>query len=68
MGIKINPDAIKKLEQDLAKRFASGVKVPLGGTEAEAIRSVNDQLRKLGAVPNEAAVRKLVREKRNRAD
>lgn len=64
MKIKINKGALKQLEQAAAKHFSAGVKVPLDGTEADAIRSVSNQLRRKGTVPNAAAVRKLVRDTR----
>ncbi|SDE28398.1 hypothetical protein SAMN04488581_3767 [Mycolicibacterium neoaurum] len=60
---EINKTALKKIEKDVNKRLP-GVQVPLEGTEADAIRSVKDQLKKMGATPNDSAVRKLVHEAR----
>ncbi len=64
-GFKINQAGMDNLKAKLEKRqFSSGIQVPLDGTEADAIQSVNDQLKKMGATPNEAEVRKIVREVR----
>jgi hypothetical protein len=62
-GFKINPAGIKKLERDIQKKIP-GVQVPLDGSEDDAIRSVKDQLKKMGATPNDSNVRKIVREAR----
>jgi hypothetical protein len=62
---KINKAGMEKLEQDLERQFSGGIQIPAGGSEAEAVRSVKDQLRNMGATPNDAEVRKMVREARN---
>lgn len=56
--------AIRKLENDLKKKMAGGVKVPRGGSEAAAISDVKAQLKKMGVTPNDAEVRRTVREAR----
>jgi hypothetical protein len=61
---KINKAGTKKLEQDLEKQFSDGIQIPVGGSEAEAVRSVKDQLKKMGATPNDSEVRKMVRDTR----
>ncbi|MEZ0338549.1 hypothetical protein ACAG25_01025 [Mycobacterium sp. pV006] len=61
---KINPAGMAKLQRDLERKFSGGVNIPLGGDEAAAIRDVKKQLTDLGVEPNDAEVRRLVREKR----
>ncbi len=60
----INHPGLEKLEHDLAQRFAAGVTVPLDGTEAEAARSVTQQLQAMGATPDRVAVHNVVRQAR----
>lgn len=64
MEFEINQAGLNKLQHDLERQFAAGVQVPLGGSEAEAVESVKDQLRKMGAAPNEAEVQRIVRDVR----
>lgn len=63
-GFKINQAGMAKLQHDLEKKFSGGINIPLGGTEADAIRDVKNQLINLGVQPNDAEVRRLVQEKR----
>jgi hypothetical protein len=62
-NFKINKAGMRKLERDLQKQVP-GVHVPLDGSEDAAVRSVKDQLKKMGTAPNDANVRKMVREAR----
>ena len=64
-NFKINKAGMDNLERDLQEKFASGVQVPRGGSEADAIASVKDQLIRRGATPNDAEVEKMVRDVRN---
>ncbi len=63
--IKINTAGMKKLVRDVEKRVSKGIQIPLDGSEDEAIRSVKDQLKKMGLTPNDSEVRRLVRDRRN---
>lgn len=63
-NFKINTAGMKKLERDLQKQFSAGIRVPLGGSESEAIQSVTKQLKDMGLTPNDSEVEKLVRESR----
>ncbi|ORB01101.1 hypothetical protein BST33_10050 [Mycolicibacter minnesotensis] len=58
---KINEAGMRQLQRDLEKRVASGVEIPSGGSEADAIRSVKDQLKKMGLTPDDQGVRQMVR-------
>jgi hypothetical protein len=62
-SFKFNKAGMKKLEQDIQKKVA-GVHIPPDGSEDDAVRSVTDQLKKMGTTPNDANVRKMVREAR----
>ncbi|MFN6544743.1 hypothetical protein [Mycolicibacterium nivoides] len=64
---KINRADMRQLQRDLEKSLSSGVRVPLDGSEADAIRSVKDQLKKMGATPDDGEVRKIVRKARQQA-
>ncbi|BBY33354.1 hypothetical protein [Mycolicibacter minnesotensis] len=61
MEFKINEAGMRQLQRDLEKRVASGVEIPSGGSEADAIRSVKDQLKKMGLTPDDQGVRQMVR-------
>lgn len=61
---EINEAGIEKLTHDLEQRFSAGIQIPLEGSEADAIRSVKEQLEKMGLTPDDSAVEKLVREAR----
>jgi hypothetical protein len=61
---RINKAGMKKLERDLEKQFSGGIQIPLDGSEAEAIRSVKDQLNNMGVTPNDSEVQKMVRDAR----
>ncbi|WP_205877584.1 hypothetical protein [Mycobacterium camsae] len=61
---RINTAGMKKLERDLQKKFSGGVRVPLEGSESDAVQSVKRQLEDMGAVPNESEVKKMVRKSR----
>lgn len=63
---KADKAAIRKLEQDLKKRMRGGVHVPTDGAESAAVGSVKAQLKKMGATPTDAEVRKIVREARRK--
>ncbi|OBF42575.1 hypothetical protein A5719_03350 [Mycolicibacterium peregrinum] len=65
--VKINQAGMRQLQRDLEKRMSAGIRVPLDGSEADAIRSVKDQIKKMGATPDDAEVRKMVREARQQA-
>jgi hypothetical protein len=62
---KINKAGMDKLQRDLEKQFSGGIEIPLDGSEEDAIRSVKDQLKEMGATPNDSEVEKLVRDARN---
>ena len=57
---EMNKKAMRKLEKGLE----GGWQVPLDGTEAAAVASVKKQMKAAGLEPNDAGVRKLVREAR----
>jgi hypothetical protein len=61
---EINEAGMQQLERELQERFSAGLQVPLEGSEADAIESVKDQLRSMGAEPNDAEVEKIVRDVR----
>ena len=61
---KINKAGMKKLEQDLEKKLSVEIQIPAGGSEADAVRSVKEQIKKTGATPNDSEVRKMVRDAR----
>lgn len=54
--IKMSAAAMRKLEK--------GWQVPVDGSEADAVRAVEKQMRAGGLEPNRAGVKKLVREVR----
>jgi hypothetical protein len=66
MDFEINKAGMEQLQRGLEEKFSAGVQVPLGGSEEDAIQSVKDQLTKMGTVPNDSAVEKLVRDARSR--
>ncbi|CAN5875500.1 hypothetical protein BH09ACT7_BH09ACT7_29020 [soil metagenome] len=61
---EINEEGMRQLEREPQEKFSAGIQVPLGGSEADAIESVKEQLRGMGAEPNDAEVAKIVREAR----
>ncbi|WP_062894950.1 hypothetical protein [Mycobacterium avium] len=63
-NFELNKAGIEQFERDLQERFSAGIQIPLGGSEDDAIRSVKDQLEKMGVTPNDSEVQKLVREAR----
>lgn len=63
-NFKPNKAGMDKLKRDLEKKFSGGVRVPAGGSEADAVKSVKDQLKKMGVTPNDSAVAKMVRDAR----
>lgn len=68
-NFKINKAGMRKLEREIQqhvdKSVGGGVKVPLSGPEADAVRDVTGQLRKAGFKGNLAAeARRIVREVR----
>lgn len=63
-GFGLNFDGMKKRLRDLDERASEGISVPLGGSDEDAIRSVNEQLRKIGLDPDESEVRRYVRDHR----
>jgi hypothetical protein len=58
---EINEEGMREFERQLEKQFSAGIQIPLDGSEDEAIRSVKDQLKKMGLTPNDAEVEKMVR-------
>lgn len=67
MEFEINPAGMEQLERQLQEQFSAGIQVPLGGSEEEAVQSVREQLISMGATPDDAAVRQIVRDKRNQS-
>jgi hypothetical protein len=63
--INFNKDGMDQLQRDLEEQFSAGVKIPLDGSEEDAIQSVKDQLTNMGTVPTDDAVEELVRNARN---
>jgi hypothetical protein len=61
---KINEAGMAQLERQLQEQFSAGIQVPLEGSDADAIASVKDQLKNMGAEPNDAEVEKIVRDVR----
>jgi hypothetical protein len=61
---EINEAGMREFERQLEKQFSAGIQIPLGGSEDDAIRSVKDQLKKMGVTPNDAEVEKMVRDAR----
>lgn len=61
---EINEEGMQQLERQLQERLSPGIQVPLAGSEADAIESVKEQLRGMGAEPNDAEVAKIVRNAR----
>lgn len=66
-GVEFNDDAIRRFKENLEERV-SGLTIPGGASEDDAVRSVVEQLRARGLKPNEAAIRKSIREKRGEAE
>lgn len=64
-NLKPNKAGMAKLQRDLENKFSGGVQVPAGGSEADAVKSVKDQLKAMGVTPNDAAVAKMVRDARS---
>ena len=62
---KENRAGMDKLRRDLAKQLSAGIKIPAGGSEADAVAAVKNQMKGMGITPNDAEVRKLVQEARN---
>ncbi|WP_139809358.1 hypothetical protein [Mycobacterium avium] len=62
---KINKAGMEQLQRDMEEKFAGGVRVPLDGSEENAVRSVIEQLQSMGVTPNDANVREIVRQARN---
>ncbi len=61
---EINKQHMDEPQLDSESQFAD-LRVPLGGSEDEAIRSVTEQLTSMGVTPNEAPVQKIVRQARD---
>jgi hypothetical protein len=55
-----------KINPEFEKRLSAGIRVPLDGTEHDAIQSVKHQLREIGLNAEDAAVAKMVYAARNR--
>lgn len=62
--IKINQAAIQKAVREAKDQLPSEVSIPLDGTEASAVAKVKKQLQDAGVEPNDANVRKAVRDAR----
>jgi hypothetical protein len=45
---EINKAGMEQLERELQEKFSSGIQVPQGGSEADAIQSVKDQFDPVG--------------------
>ena len=54
-----------KFERGLEESLSMDIQIPEDGSEDEAIRSVNEQLKSLGTTPSDAEVRKHVRDARS---
>ncbi|WP_319449935.1 MULTISPECIES: hypothetical protein [unclassified Mycobacterium] len=65
MDFKVNKDGMSELQRQLEEQFSAGVQVSLGGSEEDAIQSIKDQIVGMGAIPNDAEVKQLVRNVRN---
>jgi hypothetical protein len=65
MKFKTNEAGMRQLQRDLEAKFSGGLRVPADGSEEDAVRDVTAQLEALGATPNEAEVRRIVRENRS---
>ena len=65
-NFEINKAGMEQLQRDLEEKFSGGVQVPLDGSEEDAVRSVIEQLQSMGVTPNDANVREIVRQARNR--
>jgi hypothetical protein len=66
MGLEWNDDGLEELQRQLQKKLRTGSNVPLGGSEAEAIHLVKDQLTGIGLTPNDADIEQWVRDLRQR--
>ncbi|MBX7453409.1 hypothetical protein GR927_35970 [Mycolicibacterium sp. 3033] len=60
-----NKAGMAKLQRDLEKKFSAGIQIPLSGSEADAVADVKKQMKNMGLTPNEAEVRKMVRDARS---
>jgi hypothetical protein len=56
-----------EFNRDFLDRLSKGFRVPLDGTEHDAILSVKDQFKAMGLTPADAEVAKMVHDARNRA-
>ncbi|KKE99408.1 hypothetical protein [Mycolicibacterium obuense] len=63
-NFKFNAAGMAALQRDLEKKFSGGIEIPLEVDEDAAIRDVTKQLTDIGVEPNDAEVRRLVRESR----
>lgn len=70
MKSKINKAAIRQLQREITQKIheqlGDSLQVPKGGSEDDAVRSFEDQLRKAGLTPNTAEIRQLVRDARTK--
>ncbi|QIN93624.1 hypothetical protein SEA_DUMPSTERDUDE_36 [Gordonia phage DumpsterDude] len=66
-GVEFNDDAIRRFKEDLEERVSGDITIPGGASEDDAVRSVVEQLQARGLKPNEAAIRKDIRERREAA-
>jgi hypothetical protein len=68
MGFELNMDGMNEFVRNLEKQFSGKkIRVPLDGSDDEAMRSVKDQIKKLGLTPNDAEIEKYVRDARSKA-
>ncbi|ORV91187.1 hypothetical protein AWC11_11310 [Mycobacterium interjectum] len=56
-----------KFDPEFEKRLSAGIRIPLDGTEHDAIHSVKHQMKEMGLTPNDAEVVKIVAAARTRA-
>ncbi len=62
---RISKAGMVKFERGLEESLCLDIQIPQDGSEDEAIRSVDEQLKSLGAIPSDAEVRKRVRDARS---
>ncbi|GAA1890785.1 hypothetical protein [Williamsia serinedens] len=64
MGVEFNDREIERMLKDVEKKVSKPVDVPTTGSEAAAVRKIKDELKRRGVTPNDAEIKKMVRDNR----
>jgi hypothetical protein len=63
-GFEFNEEGMEELRRELEQKLSLDVRIPLDGSEDEAIQSVKEQLRAKGATPDDSEIQQAVRNAR----